>query len=242
MKNICMLIPGNPALASHYYSWIEEMEQADLTLSITYATSYVLFGKKHNYIEYDLLMRKHYEDIFLSLSKSDKVTIIAHSVGSYFALRLLEKYPDKIEKVIIMFPYIGYSTISSLKYLPFLYMLDRVFPMAEIVTRCKSYFTVYGEDVHNISNPELLACLRFGVRQCTYFKKYKFDTHLISAHAAQLNFIYTEGDRWCPVETINLLNPISNHKKVDLPHDFIVKKENRLKMIHELQMLLSQTV
>lgn len=230
MKKTYLLIPGNPAVASYYYSWMDEIKSANPDIDITYATSYVLYSKKLNYVEYDLAMRKHYEDMFLALDASNKVTIIAHSVGSYFALRLLEKYPDKIEKVILAFPYIGYSSIKSLNFLPILYWIDRVLPLVEIISRFKRFFTVFGQDVHNISSTELTACLRFGVRQCVYFNDNKFDICMVASQKDKIHLIYTEGDRWCPIETIELLKPISKFQKVNIPHDFIVRDEYRQEM------------
>ncbi len=225
-----MLIPGNPNVASYYESWIKEIEDQNKNINITYASSYVLFDKKLNYLEYDLAMRDHYEKIFIELSREEKVTIIAHSVGSYFALRLLEKYPEKIEKVIIMFPYIGYSTIKSLRIIGILYLMDRILPIAEMLSKYKNFFLIWDKDTKNISTLGLNACLRFGVRQCVYFNKYKFDTKSIFLYKDKLDFIYADDDRWCPAETIELLKPISNHKKVGLPHGFILTKEDRTEM------------
>lgn len=88
--------------------------------------------------------------------------------------------------------------------------------------------------MRNISNKDLTACLRFGVRQCTYFNDYMFDTHIVSSYKDKVNFIYTKNDRWCPEKTIELLKPISKYKEVALPHDFILRKDERLQMIDEI--------
>ncbi len=233
MKRSCLLIPGNPAVAGYYLEWIEEIERAS-NLEVTYATSYMLFGRRLNSREYDLAMMKHYEDIFLNLCKGEKIVIIAHSVGSYFALRLLTKYPEKIEKVFIMFPYIGYSKIFSLRFVSIPYLIDRVFPLTEIVSAFKNIFHRWDKSVLDISNKELASNLRFGVRQCHYFNSHKLETNSASFTKDKIDLIYCDNDRWCPEEAINILKPVTNHKKTDLPHDFILSKPNRLKMINEL--------
>ncbi len=236
MKKICMLMPGNPAVESYYQSWIEEIEERNPEVSVTYATSYVFFDKKLNYIEYDHALREHYEKILLALATYQKVTIIAHSVGSYFALRLLEKHPEKIEKIIMLFPYIGPSTIRSLSFVSIPYLIDRFFPLVEIVSKCKNMFSIWDKDVRNISSKQLNACLRFGVRQCEYFNKYTLDLRYMLANKEKIDFLYRDNDPWCPRETIESLKPLSNHKKTELPHDFITRKEHRIKMIKEIKL------
>lgn len=234
MKKTFLLIPGNPAVARDYQSWMKEIEQQYPHIYMVYATSYVMFDKKLSYIEYDRAMRQHYEDVLLELNSSEKISIIAHSVGSYFAFRLLEKYPEKIEKVTVMFPYIGYSTLPSLRFVSIPYWIDRFLPLAEIVARYKNLFRRSYGNVNDISNTELAANLRFGVRQCAYFNKYKLDTHIISNSKEKILFLYRDNDKWCPVETTELLKPISIHKKIALPHDFIQTSEHRMSMIREL--------
>lgn len=237
VKKTCLLIPGNPAIAGYYHTWMDEIVSQNKNLNMVYATSYVLFDRKLNYTEYDRAMRGHYERILLELSATEKIVILAHSVGCYFALRLLEKYPERIENIIIIFPYIGYSTIKSLKLLPALYMIDRVLPLAELVSRHKNLFQKLDKDVHNISNSDLTACLRFGIRQCTYFEKYKFEVNSILHHKDKIHLIYTENDKWCPTEAIELLKTASTHKRSDLPHDFILNKDQRIKMVSELSLV-----
>jgi len=232
------MIPGNPAVANHYKEWIKEIGEMNMVLDISYATSYTLFERKLNDIDYVKAFTKHYEDIFIDLSKGDKVILLAHSVGSYFALKLLAKYPENIERVIIMFPYIGYSDFHSLRYVSIPYLLDRVLPLSELVSQCKVLFKGHYQDVHDITFGELTACLRYGVRQCQSFNKSQFDVKDVSAHKDKIYFIYKESDKWCPPQTIELLKPISHPQMVDIPHDFIVSKENRRKMLEAIEQVL----
>jgi pimeloyl-ACP methyl ester carboxylesterase len=240
MKKRCLLIPGNPAVADYYLSWIQEIENRRPDMDIKYANSYVLFDRKLNYEEYDSTMRNHYKDIFLDLKSTEKVILIAHSVGSYFAFKLLEMYPEQIDKVIVLFPYIGYSSGPALKFTFVPYMIDRFFPLVEMVSRFKNLFHHWDPEIQNISDLELTACLRFGVRQCTYFNKYKLDTGPISQYKDKIHFLFTANDRWCPTETIELLKPISNFQEIDLPHDFIVNSEYRDKITKLLDTIVDK--
>ncbi len=231
----CLLIPGNPAIEYQYRSWMQEIRHQHPNVHIVYASSYVLFSRRLNYLEYDQAMTAHYEHIFLGLDASDKIILLAHSAGAYFAFRLLEKYPDKIEKVIVLFPYLGYSRIPLLTLVSIPYWIDRFFPLAEVVSLGKGLSRKkYNENTGDISTTELTACLRFGVRQCMYFNKHAFDIPSISQHADKIRFIYTDQDKWCPPETIESLKPFSTSKKTNLPHDFIQTPEYRVSMIQEL--------
>ncbi len=229
-----MIIPGNPAVAGYYYSWIDEIKSRCSNVDAIYATSYVLFSKRLDYVKYPDLMFEHYEQTLLSLDSTSEIEIIAHSVGSYFALKLLEKHPDKIKKVTVMFPYIGYSDIVYLKFLYPVYLLDKFFPLAEAISVAKNFFHRYDKEILNISSRELTACLRYGVRQCVYFNESKLDTSKLIPYKDKVNFIYTEGDRWCPPKTIDLMKLVSTSKIVNMPHDFIVYKRYREKMLDEL--------
>lgn len=229
MNTDYLLIPGNPAVESYYTSWIDEIKKRNKDMNIRYATSHVMFSRKLNYLEYENAMFAHYEKI-LAESPAEKTTLIAHSAGSYFALRLLEKYPEKISKVIIIFPYIGYSTIKSLNFVEVPYVIDRLFPLAETIAFCKNIIGTWDEHARNISKKELAANLRFGVRQCAYFNRYKFDTNKVLKYKDRIHFIYTEPDKWCPPVAVNLLKQVSDFKEVQIPHDFISSIENRSKM------------
>lgn len=236
MKKVYMIIPGNPAVAGYYYSWIDEIKNRCADADAIYATSYVLFSKRLDYIKYPDLMFEHYEQTLLNLDSSSEIEIIAHSVGSYFALKLLEKHSDKIKKITVIFPYIGYSDFLYLKFLYPVYLLDKFLPLVEAVSVIKNFFHIYDKEILNISSRELTACLRYGVRQCVYFNKYKLDTLKLAPYKDKVIFIYTEGDRWCPPKTIDLMKSISTSKKVNMPHDFILYKNYREKMIDELDL------
>jgi pimeloyl-ACP methyl ester carboxylesterase len=236
MKNKYLLIPGNPSIAKYYHSWIDEiisLSKAKVE-NITFASSHICFDRKLSCVEYDHHMKDYYENIFLKLSDEGEISIIAHSVGAYFALHLLEKYPEKIGKIIILFPYIGYSKIKSLFFIKIPYYIDRVFPLTNLVSKYKDLVS-NNKYLREISSYELCANLRFGIKQCTYFDKYKFDIQSLKINKEKIKFIYRDDDKWCPKKTIELLRPISEHKKVDLPHDFILNQKYRIHMIKELE-------
>jgi pimeloyl-ACP methyl ester carboxylesterase len=246
MKKQCMLIPGNPAVAEYYQEWIGEIEAANPDLEITYASSYVLFDKKLDYAQYDQALREYYGNILLGLSSirssseesaGQQVTIFAHSAGAYFALRLLEKFPEKIEKVVILFPYIGYSKYFLMHFVYVPYIIDRFAPLVEFISKYKNILLARTRYIREISSEQLKANLRFGVRQCVYFNGTKFPTEEVAMSKDKIDFIYTEHDRWCPPVAINLLKKVSLPIKVALPHDFITTKEHRLKMIDILARL-----
>ncbi len=227
MNKKYFVIPGNPAVAGEYISWIDEIKKEKPDLDVSYATSYVIFDRKLNYKKYHDEMIHHYEQTICKPDNPEKIILISHSAGSYFALRLLEKYPEKIEKIIILFPYIGYSTIKLLNFVYIPYYIDRLLPLSETVSACKNILKLWYKDIVNISKTELTANLRFGVRQCTYFIKNKFDIEKIKGYKDRIFFLYAKEDKWCPEQTINLMNPVCTHQETLVPHDFIVSKEHR---------------
>jgi pimeloyl-ACP methyl ester carboxylesterase len=230
MKKKCLLIPGNPAVASYYLSWINEIENQNKNIEIAYSTSYVVFDRKLSGSEYAKAIIEHHEKSLLALPSSEKITIIGHCIGGYIALKLLEKYPERIEKIIILFPYIGYSEIPSLRFIRPFNFVDRHFPLVEILARYKNVFQKWKKEVVNIPKNELIEYLRFGLRQCTYFTTYKFDPTPLSLQKDKIHFLYIQNDEWCPSTTIELLKPISHPQQVAIPHDFIVDKDQRQKM------------
>jgi hypothetical protein len=133
-----------------------------------------------------------------------------------------------------MFPYIGYSAITSLKFISIPYIIDRYFPLAEIISKYKNILLSSDKNIGEITSVQLNACLRFGVRQCQFFNTYKFNAVFFVKYKDKIDFIYKTGDKWCPEKTIEVLKPISNHKKVNIPHDFILSKEHRLQMMNEI--------
>jgi pimeloyl-ACP methyl ester carboxylesterase len=228
------LLPGNPAVADHYRDWMREIESAHPEVAMSYSTSYTLFPRRLGDTAYERAVRAHHEATLLSLGAEGPVDIIAHSVGSYFALRLLESHPERVRRVTIIFPYLGKSNIWWMRFIWIPYALDRFVPLAEAVSWCKRLFQLRDPEARNISRRELVACLRFGVRQCEYFRRCAFDFGGVAPFREKIRFLYTEPDRWCPPETVEALKPISAHRRVSIPHDFIVSPTHRAKMIQEL--------
>lgn len=234
MKITHLLIPGNPAITNCYTKWVEEIKKSNDSVNILYDASPAFFNKNLNFEEYNKAMFGHYEKILLKLTLNDPIKLIAHSVGGYFALKLLEKYPEKIQDVLLIYPYIGNSTIRSLRFVGLFYTIDRLLPFTETLVKFKNLLETYYKDLKYVSKEELNTCLRFGLKQCTYFNIHIFDTTKISAYKEKIKFIYNTDDRWCPESTIELLKPISKFDIINLPHDFILKEDNRTKMTQAL--------
>lgn len=240
MKKKYLLLPGNPSAAHHYETWAKEFEIANPELDVSFITSYVIFDKKLDYFQYDAAMRRYYEDIFLKLAGSEQVTVIAHSVGSYFALRLLEKFPDKISNVVVMFPYLWYTDATYVKYLYPVYLADTFLPVSEIVSKFKNALFGKSEpEILHIDGKNFNMNLRYGVRQCVYFNKTKFESDLIQVHKDKIHFLYREHDQWCPKQTIEEMKVVATRKMVDLPHHFILYKDHREAMMREVLGILN---
>lgn len=230
MTKTYFLMPGNPAISNYYNNWANEIKKVDPKIKVIYASANILFNKNLDFVDYEQAMFSHYEKLFSKLIYSRQITIIAHSVGGYFALRLLEKYPKKIKKVILVYPYIGESTINPLNFVYLPYLIDRFLPLSETICFCKNIIERYDKSLTYLSKNELKICLRLGLKQCTYFNNYKFNTKRISKSKNKIYFIYNVNDRWCPKATIKILKPISNFKKVNLPHDFVLTENGRKSM------------
>lgn len=232
MKKKYLLLPGNPSAAHHYETWAKEFEIVNPELNVSFITSYVIFDKKLDYFQYDAAMRKYYEDTLLKLADTEQVTIIAHSVGSYFALRFLEKFPEKISNVVVMFPYLWYTDAIYVKYLYPVYVADKFLPVSETVSKFKNVLFGRSEpEILHIDEKNFNMNLRYGVRQCVYFNKTKFEKDLVQRHKDKIHFLYIENDQWCPKQTIEEMKEVVTHKKIDLPHHFILNKDHREQMM-----------
>lgn len=234
MKKSYLLLPGFPAIANYYKKWAKEIEMNYPKLQVIYAKSDVLFSKDLNFEEYNQAMISHYERILLKL-KNSKTTILAHSTGAYFALKLLEKHPEKIERIVLIHPYIGNSSVNIFKYANIAYTIDRFLPLSETTAAIINYLSTHLKDFKKVSKKDLNVYFRFGFKQNTYFNKILLDTRLISKYKDKILFFYTINDKWCTNKTIQLLKSISKSKKILLPHDFIIYKKQRNEMIKELK-------
>jgi pimeloyl-ACP methyl ester carboxylesterase len=232
MNKNYLLLPGFPAVASYYKRWAEEIKSKNTITQVLYAESDVLFSKKLDFKEYDQAMISHYENMFLSLS--GPITIIAHSTGGYFALKILERHPEKIEKVILICPYIGNSTVKFFKYASIPYFIDRLFPLSQTISLFISLFKRHFDNLNKLSTKELNVYFRFGFKQNTCFNKIPFDINKISKFKEKIFLYYIKNDKWCPSSTIELLKPISNSKQLSIAHDFIIYEDQRHRMIEEL--------
>lgn len=238
----CLLFPGNPAIQKQYTDWITEIKIEDPTLDIRYISSYILFDKHLDSLTYDNRLLEQYEKIVLTAFEGESLTLIAHSAGSYFALRMLAKYPEKIDTVIVLFPYLGPSTIKSLRFVSIPYYIDRIFPLAELVSYFVRMYMKLKKDPYTIGQKDLTACLRFGVRKCQLYNKALFDFSSIAPYKDKVHFLYTQHDSWCPNKTIEVLGKLSHAQEIDIPHDFIVSQLERKKMWNVIKPILTPGV
>ncbi|MES2408865.1 MAG: alpha/beta fold hydrolase [Patescibacteria group bacterium] len=235
MKKQYLLIPGFPPVSEYYKEWAAEIEAKYSDVCVEYADTDLFFSKKLNYVEYNEIAIKHYENVILKLFSTGPVTIIGHSTGGYFALRLLERNKQKIEKIVLICPYIGNSTMNFFKYAVVTYWIDRFLPLSQSVSLFINLFKKYFKYLNELSLREINVYFRFGFKQNTYFNKTKFNTKPFEGGHDKIIFYYVKDDTWCPESTIELLKSLScQSRELPISHGFILNKNERAIMAQEI--------
>ena len=223
MKKQLLIIPGNPCAPKYYNLWKKELEK-NRNIECIVAKSEVLFDKYLNPEEYFLELESYYEKFMEKYNSKNPITVVGHSIGGYFALKLLEKYPKKIQKVILIFPYLGEESEKARKKLQRVYFFNKIL-VSKFVIKYNSFFQYFIRDMKLVSKRELIIAERLAINEYLFFKKNRFNFDLVGNNKVFL--LYNENDEWCTNEMVEKLGLLVDSKRVEVSHKFVLDESQR---------------
>jgi len=223
-----IIIPGNPPASYYYEAWKQELERiTHHDVLIDYYPSFDDVSCSQEYLE---KIEHFYAE---QIQNHDKISLIGHSIGGHIALKLLEKYPEKIEHCVLLFPFLHSPGIKGKLMLGALHQINkRAFLKA---TRFKmiKLLSYFDQDIKKIKIHEIDSSLNFAFHEHkTIGRKKNIDIN--PNLNKKITLYYTAKDTWCSKKVVNNLHPDIHTQFTNISHNFVTCPKQRQEMNRSL--------
>ena len=253
MKDLIILIPGNPSVPGIYEPFLQQLIE-DIGLQGE-AISKILphLGQcnekfiKHKKVSVYDVIEDHKHSILSLYEKHQpkRLFLIGHSLGSGVTISLHNELSDLVDEFIILCPFLGPSK-NNVNYLRMfrnpvtrLWMknLSHSLLLNKKVSK-KVFQTWLGENPFNEHIPREIKkpyyIRNFFSLVSHYiedFNELQLKNEIKVMNAEKSFFLFAPNDYWVPDETINFIPKNSSFRKLEsISHDFCLKKEQYLEV------------
>ncbi len=229
------IIPGNPPALYFYELWRREIEQ-NLPGSIGFSSDY---PELHSTSDSSFFMNQvsthHYKNFENFCARvSGPVTVIGHSLGAYFSLNLLNDCDSKIEKVILIHPFLRTPTERGKIILKTVSSLDRLSLLKKLILKQKRVLQHLAKDLRYVTENELMKTFPIATHEWNIVGKNSSPLKIPSHHQNKISLYHTQSDTWCSPEVIQELKEQVQVYPCSEPHDFITQESHRLSLIKKI--------
>ena len=239
MKNHYLILPGNPPAAYFYENWIKDLESFCRNSSFEYVPFELMNSNLSDTETIDKLAFKLQE--YIEQHTEKKVSLIAHSFGGHLALQALKALPQRIEQVILVFPFLGPPSLRGKSLLSLIHTIRKKEALFKFTRSHFPKLSYFFPEVKKLTPKEITTGLNLA-----YFEKAFFNEKLLANHLkgtfAKTVFIYNPKDAWCPPKIINALRKRSDSIYSNLAHDFVIDEEQRKLMAKLLAQCINSPV
>lgn len=223
-----IVIPGNPPASYFYEAWKQELKH------ITHNDVLIDYYPSFNHITCSQEYLEKIEDFYAEHIKNhDKIILIGHSIGGHFALKLLEKYPDKIEHCVLLFPFLHSPGLKGKLMLSALHQINkRAFLKARRFKMLK-LLSYLDQDINKLNIHEIDSSLSFAFHEHKTMARKK-NIHINPDIFKKITLYYTDKDTWCSQKVVNNLHPKIHTQFTDINHNFVTSREQRQKMTQSI--------
>jgi pimeloyl-ACP methyl ester carboxylesterase len=223
-----IIIPGNPPASYFYEAWKQELEL------ITHHDVLIEYYPSFNNITCSQEYLEKIEDFYAEHIKNhEKIILIGHSIGGHIALKLLEKYPEKIEHCVLLFPFLHSPGIRGKLMLSALHRINKRAFLKKTRFKILKLLSYFDQDIKKLKIHEIDSSLNFAFHEHkTIGRKKNIDIDHNLNH--KITVYYTNKDTWCSKNVVNNLHPEIRKKFTAINHNFVTSPEQRQKMNRSL--------
>lgn len=229
------IILGNPPAVHFYQEWGKEME-----VDSFYVSSYPLLPLTKNSEQFmrDVSLSHLAQfDEYYKVSNT-KVTIIAHSLGSYFALKLLSERTEQIEKVILLFPFLRMPNAKGRLILKIVSSLHSRKALQQAIIKHRKLLEIFSDELTYLTNDEIQKTFYIAKHERAVIALDSSFLELDEKYRSKIEVYYNHKDTWCSYKVISdLKSQKINCKEVQEPHGFITDKVLRKNLLKQLKIL-----
>lgn len=246
-KVLVLVIPGNPGVPYFYLPLMQELVKRHgrrcEVRCLSHAGHFMPY--KNNDKIYSLQQQLDQKAFYLKKRLEQdpelKLVVIGHSIGSYFVLDIARRFPQQIQKLVLMQPTImhmalspkgkqmmplfnnvhrGVTLVGAVEYLVPVAMrrwiVRRVLGDVSKTLQLASLSLVNANVMHNV----------LGMAADEMKEVAELDAELVAQHAGKTLFVYSTVDEWVPSEFVQQYQvrfPNAQHRVVPQAHAFMME-------------------
>ena len=229
------IIPGNPPAIHFYELWRKEIEQ-QLPGAIGFSSDYPMLQSTSDSALFMNQVSSHHQKNFENFCSrvSGPVTILGHSLGAYFSLKLLNECDSKIENVILIHPFLRTPTERGKIILKTVSTFDRFSLLKNLILKQKRGLQYLAKDLMHVTEDELMKTFPIATHEWNIVGKDNSPLKIPSHHQKKISLYHTEMDTWCSPQVIQELKEQVQVYSCLEPHDFITQESYRLSLLKKI--------
>jgi pimeloyl-ACP methyl ester carboxylesterase len=176
----------------------------------------------------DLVLAAHLEQLHeFSETVDSPITLIGHSLGGYFAMRLLEKVRHRIQKVILVHPTLREPHLRGrviLRTLSAFYSLEN---LQSMFLRRRKQLEILFADLSFVTDEEILKSFHLIRHEDVIVASDRSPVVVAPGDCGKVKVFYNLRDIWCHSKVVSQLKNQVSVFECNEPHDFITQERHR---------------
>lgn len=230
------ILPGNPPAAYFYQLWAREIA-ADYPGSLVTVSQYPQLPDTNDSSQaMNLLLDAHLKQMEdFCKSAGAPCTVIGHSLGGHFALKLLEQRPHLIKQAMLVHPFLRTPSFLGKMILKTAASVSRSPILVRSIIQTRHGLNYLSRDLKYVSDQEIQIAFHLARHEAVTIGKDTKPIQIQPEHRRKLTVFHTPKDTWCGLGPVSELKKLVTVVECPQPHGFVTLRQHRQSLFKKLK-------
>lgn len=234
-----LLLPGNPPAIHFYQLWQNEITTLQPNFKTKVSSYPLLLKTKNSNQAMETVYLAHLEQLQNFYHEtSEPINLIGHSLGGYFAMRLLEQAnPAWIHQVVLLHPFLRKPNSMGKFILNSVATLQRYEILQKTVVKNRKFLEFFSSELPHVTDEEIFKTFHLGLHESRTIARDQSPIHVRSDLRDKVQVFYHPHDTWCQPHVINQLAQQIKVHECHEPHGFVTEEKYRRSLFEKIRSL-----
>ncbi len=229
------IIPGNPPAIHFYELWKNEIETTFPKANVKICHYPLLAKSSDSQLYFQWVFSSHLQQLIeFHQTSRDPITIIGHSIGAYFALKLLEEFENEIKDVILLYPFLRQPGLKGKLVLNMGKVIHSSNILQRFVIKNRKFLDFFSKDLSLVTNDELEKTFHIAKHEWNVVGLDDSPLLFKEEHRHKLRIYHHPRDTWCSSSFISTLREQVSLIECGEEHGFITNEKQRQSLLAKL--------
>ena len=231
-----LLIPGNPPAAHFYKLWGQEISSIQPGAEVRVSPYPNLPHSINSPTEIsNQILASHTANLLDFYKEQDApITLIGHSLGGYYALKILEESSHMVEDAILLHPFLRAPHWRGKALLKSVRTMHSSALLKSLILKSRKYLEVFSSELPNVTDEELFSTFLICRMEDDTISKDNQPVVIKPNLKDKLKVFYAKNDTWCSPAVISDLKSQVYTSQCSEPHGFITDKTHRESLFYRI--------